>query len=206
MQPSNTNDDVVVGVPQPPPPMAYAPSAIQGVLPIVRLPNVSCLRFWNIVLALLGIAQVFSIQGILALTIAWKFGCCCGSPEGMIRELTGRRGCCSLNCRAAAVVAMCGVYLAAAVMGDTYLSSVCGIVITDKSNPLQAAAYTLGLASIGAGEAAWQVANPTASAPVDIEDEAGSFAWAFVYPSDVCDFMPPLESSGEPCVERCQLP
>ena len=67
-----------------------------------------------------------------------------------------------------------------------------GIVITDKSNPLQAAAYTLGLASIGAGEAAWQVANPTASAPVDIEDEAGSFAWAFVYPSDVCDFMPLL--------------
>jgi len=69
-------------------------------------------------------------------------------------------------------------------------------VVTDKSNPLQAAAYTAGLAAIGVGEGAWQIAHPTASAPMDTENTAGNLAWAFVYPSDVCDFMPPLRSAG----------
>ena len=79
-----------------------------------------------------------------------------------------------------------------------YLSDICGIVVTDKSNPLQAAAYTAGLAAIGVGEGAWQIAHPTASAPMDTENKAGNLAWAFVYPSDVCDFMPPLRSAGAP--------
>ena len=79
-----------------------------------------------------------------------------------------------------------------------YLSDICGIVVTDKSNPLQAAAYTAGLAAIGVGEGAWYFAHPTASAPMDTENKAGNLAWAFVYPSDVCDFMPPLRSAGAP--------
>jgi hypothetical protein len=85
-----------------------------------------------------------------------------------------------------------------AYFGMQYLSDICGIVVTDKSNPLQAAAYTAGLAAIGVGEGAWQIAHPTASAPMDTENTAGNLAWAFVYPSDVCDFMPPLRSAGAP--------
>ena len=86
--------------------------------------------------------------------------------------------------------------MAGAVLGDKYLSQVCGIVVTDNTNAVQSAAYTLGVAAIKAGAAAWQLAHPSSSAPMETESEAAHFAWAFVYPPDVCDFMPPLSASG----------
>jgi len=171
----------------------YAPGAIQG--QSMRLPDVGCLRCFVILLALLGLVQIFSIQGILALTIVCEMGCCCGSSARIVRGLTSR-GCCSLNCRAITVSLFCVLYIGGAVVGAKFLSDVCGIVITDNENVVQKAAYTAGVASIGAGEIAWQAAHPTASAPFDSENTAGHFEWAFVWPSSVCDYMVPLKSEG----------
>lgn len=184
---------VAYGEPQP---IGYIPGgAIQA--PPRRLPDATCLRFFIMVLLFLGIVQLFSIQGILALTIVCKFGCGCSSSHQILRSLTGREGCCSLNCRGVATAFFSALTILAGSFGMQFLSNICGIVVTDTTNDVQKLAYNAGLAAIGVAEGVWQLRHPSLSAPVDTESSAGTFAWAFVYPSDVCDIMPKeLKFSG----------
>lgn len=156
------------------------------------------LRCCTIFLGLLGLLQlvVGPVQGIAALCSLCQVGCCTGPTiETKIVEAAK-----SIQCKAYTVTVFAIIYIIGTfVFGSWFCNSACGIVIMDKTDPVQFLAFGAGNIAIGVGEVAYKAAELLRGVVAEVhitEHEIGNIAATLVYPFEVCDYIDGVTSSS----------
>lgn len=142
-------------------------------------PHAGSLRCAVTILGVLGILQIASIQGLLAVGCMCYAGCCCGSRKQVVRASS------CLKCTAFIAVILSCVYCAAAVVvTQRVCDRLCGLIVLDVTQPTQAQDYQRYSQMLVNAVDAYR--SNTTAASYD-NGESGKSRWLLVHPWEVCE-------------------
>lgn len=140
-------------------------------------PHAGSLKCFTILLGLLGILQIFSVQGLLAVCCLCYVGCCCGEPQRITRNATCIK-CCSM-----VAVLFAAVYCAGAiVLTQQVCDRLCGLVVLNTETPTGAAAWNTDELLLTNALAAFNGTDAYLTTGA-----SGKSRWMIVHPWEVCD-------------------